>query len=174
MSEDTKELDQHMSRLMNPRVRDVEVGIRTLRNIKLYPLSAADQFTLSDTLTEGFQVYAAEAGDKFTPQAASKLIELIRTKLPSMLKLVFPDEQPARILKEIDNMQLAQIAEHVFKDNYGDPVKKLAGLFSPKLNQNDESALERLSQLSADTTRATASNTSPDSASKMGVSPVVN
>jgi hypothetical protein len=102
------------------------------------------------------------------------MIEMVRAKLPTMLKLLFPDEVPAKLLKEMDNFQIATIAETVFVDNYGDPVKKLASLFSQKQNEEKESALERLTQLSAGTTPATDSNTSPDSATKKGESPTVN
>ncbi len=164
MSEE-KETEQHMTKLMNPRVRDVEIGIRTLRKIKLFPLSIADQFSLSDTVTQGLQLYLDEAGGgAFTAQAASKLVELIRSKLPAMLKLVFPDEQPQKLLKEMDNFQLATVAEYIFNDNYGEPAKKLASLFGAKKTQESESALERLSQLSAERTPATDLSTSPDSA----------
>jgi hypothetical protein len=174
MSED-KELGQHMSRLMNPRVREVEVGTRTLRKIKLYPLSLADQFSLSDSITEGLQVYVQEAGAEFSPQAASKIVELVRSKLPSLLKLIFCDEEPDALLKEFDNYQLATVAELVFNDNYGDPAKKLASLFRPKSQTaQTESAMERLSQLSVGTTPATESNTSPDSATKKVDVPTVN
>ena len=166
MSED-KELDQHMSRLMNPRVRDVEVGIRTLRKIKLYPLSAADQFDLSDSISEGFAIYIKEVGDgAFSATAVSKLVDLVRSKLPSMLTPLFPDEQPVELLKELDNFQIATIAELVFVDNYGEPVKKLASLFRKQNPVETESALERLTQLSAGTTLATESNTSPGLATK--------
>ena len=174
MSED-KEIDRHMSQLMNPRVRDVEVGIRTLRKIKLYPLSISDQFSLSDSISEGLQVYMKEAGDgTFSAAAVSKMIDMIRAKLPAMLKLIFPDEQPQKLLKELDNFQIATIAEHVFVDNYGEPVKKLASLFSQKKTEQNQSALERLTQLSADSTPATESNTSPDSATPKVESPTVN
>jgi hypothetical protein len=174
MSED-KELEQHMSRLMNPRVRDVEVGIRTLRKIKIFPLSLADQFSITDTITEGLQLYIKEVGEgEFTAQAASKLVEMFRAKLPVMLKLIFPEEDPRKLLKELDNFQLATIAEIVFQDNYGEPAKKLASLFRPTPIQETESPLERLSRLSADTTPATESNTSPDSATKKVESQAVN
>jgi hypothetical protein len=174
MSED-QELDQHMSRLMNPRVRDVEVGIRTLRKIKLFPLSAADQFSLSDSVSEGIAIFVKESGDgNFTPAVVSKLVDLFRTKLPVLLKLIFPDEQPAKLLKELDNYQIASIAEQVFMDNYGEPAKKLASLFRKQQPMETESALERLTQLSAGTTPATESNTSPDSATKKVDVPTVN
>lgn len=170
MSED-KETSQHMTKLMNPRVREVEIGIRALRKVQIYPLSLSDQFTLNDLVTEGISLCI---GDKFTPETASKLVDLVRTKLPKMFKMLIPDEKPEKLLKELDNYQLATIAEIVFNDNYGDPVKKLASLFSKPKTEQTESALERLTQLSAGTTPATESSTSPDSATKKVESPVVN
>jgi hypothetical protein len=165
MSED-KEMDRQMSQSMNPRVRVLEVGIRTLRKIKIYPLSVADQFTLSDSITEGIQIYAKESSENLTPESVSKLVDLVRKKLPDILRLIVPDEKvPAKLLKELDNYQLAEIAQIVFEDNYGEPVKKLVSLFRPT-TQGNESALGRLSQLSAGTTPATDSNTSPDSVTK--------
>jgi len=166
MSED-KEMDRLMSQSMNPRVRVLEVGIRTIRKIKIYPLSVSDQFDLSDSITEGIQIYAKEAGENLTPESVSKMIDLIRKKLPDILKLIVLDEKnPKALLKELDNYQLAEIAQIVFEDNYGEPVKKLVSLFRPGMQQQNESALERLSQLSAGTTPATDSNTSPDSATE--------
>ncbi len=166
MSED-KEMDRLMSQSMNPRVRVLEVGIRTIRKIKIYPLSVADQFELSDSITEGIQLYAKEAGESLTAESVSKLIDLIRKKLPDILRLITPEEKnPKALLKELDNYQLAEIAQIVFEDNYGEPVKKLVSLFRPGMQQQNESALERLSQLSAGTTPATDSNTSPDSVTK--------
>jgi hypothetical protein len=160
-------MDRLMSQSMNPRVRVLEVGIRTIRKIKIYPLSVADQFELSDSITEGIQLYAKEAGESLTAESVSKLIDLIRKKLPDILRLITPEEKNSKaLLKELDNYQLAEIAQIVFEDNYGEPVKKLVSLFRPGMQQQNESALERLSQLSAGTTPATDSNTSPDSVTK--------
>lgn len=176
MSED-KELSQHMSGLMNPRVRVVEVGIRALRKVTIYPLSVSDQFSLNDLINQGLKVYFEEAEKtqgNITPVLVSKLIDLIRAKLPTMLKLIIPDEDIKKLLKDLDNEQLATIAEHVFTVNYGDPVKKLASLFSQRSQVTPESALERLTRLSAGTTPATDLNTSPDSVSEKVESPKAN
>ena len=37
---------------LNPQVADVEVGVRNLRKIQIYPLSVADQLATTDLITE--------------------------------------------------------------------------------------------------------------------------
>lgn len=168
MSED-KELDRQMSQAMNPRVRDVQVGIRTTRNVKLYPLSIHDQLSLDEVLAETIETYIKESqgSEEITANLVAVFINLIKKKLPVVLKLLFPDENVQKLLKELDNAQLADILELVFVDNYGDPIKKLVSLFKGNQPQQvNESPLERLTRLSAENTPATDSNISPDSATE--------
>ena len=37
---------------LNPQIVDVEIGIRSLRKITLYPLSVTDQLKMSDLITK--------------------------------------------------------------------------------------------------------------------------
>ena len=37
---------------VNPQVKSIKLGVRTLRKITIYPLSVADQLELTDMITE--------------------------------------------------------------------------------------------------------------------------
>jgi hypothetical protein len=159
MSED-KELEDHMSKLMNPRVRNIEVGIRTLRTVKMYPLSLPDQLDLNDMVVEGIQAYVSEAGETLTPKTIQTFVNLFRKNIMRILGLLFPDEDAVKLQHDIDNQQLADIVEVAYTVNYGDPAKKLVSLFRGE-KKEQESPMERLSRLSAETIQATDLTTSP-------------
>ena len=46
---------------LNPQIAEVEVGIRNLRKINVYPLSMADQIKLTDTITKAIAEQLASA-----------------------------------------------------------------------------------------------------------------
>jgi hypothetical protein len=162
MSEE-KELDREMNANMNPRVRVVDVGTRTLRKITLYPLSLSDQLKLKEIVIHNIQLYLAQTDTEFSPKAVVAMAELVQENLPKVLAILFPDENVEKLISELDNHQLSKIIEFVYEDNYRGPAKNLSSLFNPATNA---SGMERLSQLSAGS-MGIELNTSSDSATKM-------
>ena len=140
--------DKTKSERINPRVREVEVGIRNLRKIKVYPLSMADQMKLTKLINDALQTFfnLDEAkGDEGKLQFAAFMVSTIETNINKLIKIVCPDETPSQLLKEMDNEQLSQIVTHVYRDNYEQPVKNVTSLF-PK--DQLQSVLKRQSQQS--------------------------
>ena len=115
----------------NPKVAYVEIGIRSLRKIKIYPLSIADETELLEIVKEGF-AELAKVGSEGSSELEvagfiSFLLDLFVTNLGEILSKVIDDYSPD-ILKEIDNDQAINIAEKIVKMNFGDSSKKVIRL----------------------------------------------
>ena len=118
----------------NPRIRYVEVGIKQVRKIKLYPLSIQDQMTLSDLVTEAFFAFFLTEDEsrkeKTDAEILSFAIETVKINLGLILDLVTDPESEVS-LKEIDNAQGSQIALAIVEMNYSneETVKNVKSLF---------------------------------------------
>ena len=144
--------DKTKSERINPRVREIDIGIRNLRKIKIYPLSMADQMKLTKIINESLQTFFnldEKEGKEGQLQFAAYMVSIIESNINKLLKLVCPDETPSNILKEIDNAQLSEIVKCVYQDNYEQPVKNVTSLF-PK--EQLQSVLKRQSQPSVSDT----------------------
>ena len=118
---------------LNPQVADVEVGVRNLRKIQIYPLSVADQLATTDLITEAIAGFMRK--DEMTDFSfVSFIVELIRQNIAKILTMA-TSEKGEELLQELSNMQAAEITEIVYDTNYGDVVK------------NFESLIEKVKQL---------------------------
>jgi len=148
--------DNGMEKKLNPQIHEVEVGIRGLRKIQIYPLSLGDQFKISDVVKEVLTAFFNQVGDdpELSPEVASVFFDLFKTNFPLLIGLVAKDEDPKKLQEEITNEQFSEIVEIVWKDNFEGPAKKLKGLFGrgvgPKVDPS--SLLERPSPASVDIT----------------------
>lgn len=146
---------------LNPRVVDVEIGIHTLRKIKIYPLSVADQIYLADIITKALQKFFLQGGSDQIKNIKDEefvrfAIAIIVENLEKILILVTNISRPKSIwnkfsklksfMHEITNEQMVQIAQIVFETNYSEPVKNAISL-SKKIKET--LVLERQSVVSA-------------------------
>jgi len=143
------EKKQHDKRI-NPRIKNVEIGILNLREIKIYPLSMTDQLSLTDLINEAMKSFFESDidvdGENENLIFVSFIVKTIRDNIKKLLKFVTPDEKPEIVMKEIDNHQLSEIVKIVYQDNYEVPVKNVMSLFP---TEKIQSVLERQSQQSA-------------------------
>ena len=121
-----------MTDKINPQVQAVEIGVKTLREINILPLSIGDQTKLSEVITKAVKAFV-EAGKVSLQDEAfvGEALDLIAKNLSTILELIVDDDQkvtPKKLLNEITNKQALQIAEIVYEENYGDIVKKVKGL----------------------------------------------
>ena len=99
MSEELKDL--------NPQIVDIEIGIRTLRKITIYPLSTTDQFKMSDLITKALQKFFLKGGkpkasrDEDDMEFVAFLIGLIRKNIVKVFELICDEQNPARLLDDI-------------------------------------------------------------------------
>ena len=142
--------DEDQSQL-NPQISDVEIGVRYLRNIPVYPLAVGDQLSLTSIITEAIAVLADSTDDIETAGIA---IHLIEKNIPILLEFITDtdNETPAQILKDVTNTQAVDIAEIVYEQNYANLIKKVRGLFDKMGKMMDNLPSKRPSQPSVNST----------------------
>jgi len=115
---------------LNPQIPTVTIGIRDLRNIKIYPLSLAAEFQLKDILNDALQSYMGRDAKKKLENDAEfigQMIDLIKQSIVEILKLV-ADDITDDVLNEITNDQATEIANVIFDQNFDKSVKNVQGL----------------------------------------------
>jgi len=119
-------MSENEQRKINPQITEVEIGIRDLRNIKIYPLSMADQLSLTNLISEAIGVFVAkEDGEDIAVVAF--LLELVRENIGRILTMITDEDD--KLLKDISNLQAAAIAELVYETNFGVVLKNFKSLF---------------------------------------------
>ena len=114
-----------MSKL-NPQISSVEVGIRKLREVTIYPLSLAEQISLSKIIAGTASEYV-NSEDQSDLAFAAFVSKAINENLAKILSLV-TDENGEDLLNEISNNQAADIATVLYEMNYGSVAKKVMAL----------------------------------------------
>lgn len=132
-----------------PEIREVTVGIKEPRRVKIYPLSVPDQLDLADTITDVLSTVldleqkgvlqsvanedddseeSAEERKSNTLYLVQSLLTTLRDTIPTVVDKVFDDVSP----NEISNNQLINIAFIIYEMNYQDLTKNLKDLFKKK------------------------------------------
>lgn len=123
---------------LNPDIREVEIGVRSLYNLHIYPLSFGQQFELSDIVTEAVLKFY-QTGKEMTDIAViSFIVDVIKENAERVVKYVTDDSEVGGICEDakaksvlnlITNKQAFTIAEIIYKDNYESISKKVKDLF---------------------------------------------
>lgn len=162
-------MEDEMKKL-NPEIREVEIGIRELRKIKVYPLSFRDQEKCSALISESLQKFM-NLKDQSDIAFVSLVVDMISKNAKKILALVVDKEDlGGDILGETSNGQLLTIAETIYEVNYEALQKKVRGLFGTLTKVTDSLPGRPLQQFSDDTLD-TDLNTSSDEATEKAVSP---
>lgn len=121
---------------LNPQITEVEIGVRDLRNIKLYPLALGDQLELSDLIGEALKAFfkVEEGSEESLALFVAFAFDLLKENIMKILKLIALDEKPEKLLKEITNAQLDEIAQIINEKNF-QVLKNLKGLFGKVTEQ---------------------------------------
>ena len=132
---------------LNPQIKDVEIGIRNLRSIKIYPLSVSDQLTATNLVTSALQVFMTNKDVKNNDLLfVAFMLEQIRTNASEILKMVLDEtESPEAVLKEMSNEQMMVIVRAIYEVNYESLSKNVKSLLE---KTKKESVSERQSQQS--------------------------
>jgi len=156
---------------INPQVKDVKIGIRSLRKIKIYPLSVADQLELTDMITEAVGVFFSIEAEGVKAEGGPPMefvvfvVGLIKENIGEIITKVTGEEDSDAVLSEMTNEQLSEIVSVIYKENFEGPFGKLVDLFQGEDEEMKvESILERLQQQSAESTEPTDSTTSSEKA----------
>jgi len=156
------EIENELQKL-NPQITEVEIGVRNLRTIKIYPLSIGDQLELTDLITEAMQrFFGVSAESTADTDFVIFILAIIKKNLGRVLELATCNEYND-ILKDITNEQAIQIGNIIYNVNFKCLEKNMKGL-SEKLKQTSQS--ERPLPGSASGTQATDLNTSSTETSR--------
>ena len=124
--------DKRTKQKLNPEIVDIEVGVRSLRKITFYPLSAADQLKMTKILEEVFEemVEISIGGEDKESLVVffKKILEIVRENINVIIAMVC-DEEPDELLTDLTNSQLTKIIEYVYVTNFEGPLKNLVSLF---------------------------------------------
>ena len=117
---------------LNPQITDVEIGIRNLRKITIYPLSMGDQLKLTDMIIKAITDQIEKAGS--ADLTVAFIVQVIHENIGKIITMVSDEKET--VLDELSNSQALEIAEILFDVNYGSVAKnfkslseKLTGLF---------------------------------------------
>ena len=121
-------MSENEQQKLNPQVMDVEIGIRELRSIKIYPLSMKDQLDLTDLISTALSARFASDEGWQDLEIVAFIVSLLKENLNKILTMV-SDEDGDKLLSDISNLQAAAIAEAVYETNYGIVAKNFKSLF---------------------------------------------
>lgn len=122
---------------LNPQIRDAEIGTRSLRKIKIYPMSMADQTRFITLLEEVLNSYFKHKGktdeideDNLVSFIMS-LTDVLGKNVKDMIKMVLDSDEikPDGFFENVTNTQMSEILTFVIEDNFEEPAKNVLSLF---------------------------------------------
>lgn len=124
MPEKEKVMEEFES--LNPQAVVVGIGVRSLRNITIYPLSLADQLKMTDLIAKALEG-VVERESLGEVAMVSFVLEVIKENVGKILSMA-TDEKEEDLLAELTNPQLVVIVEHIFDMNYASIAKNVKSL----------------------------------------------
>ena len=111
---------------LNPQITEVQIGIKKLRTIKIYPLSFGDELETTDLITEALQAFYVKDQQE-DAVFVGFILNLIKKNLSKILGMA-TDEDGEKLLREISNVQAVEIAKIIYETNFDSPLKNLKSL----------------------------------------------
>lgn len=114
---------------LNPQARLVEIGVRKIREVMIYPLAFASQLEMTDLITKAVQEFFAKREELETGpdiEVVSFAVGTIRENIKRILALVSDEED---LLKDVTNLQLVDIVTVIYEMNYEAISKNAKSLF---------------------------------------------
>jgi len=116
-------MPENEERKLNPQIVDVEIGVRNLRKITLYPLSMADQLKLTDIIVTAAVSAAKTNSDMAVP---AFIVQMLQENIGKIIQMVTDEDES--VVSDISNMQAVEIADVLFDVNYGAVAKNFKSL----------------------------------------------
>ena len=113
---------------LNPQIREISVGTKELRKVKIYPLSMADQFKMTDAIVAAAQQFSViDPKNLNDATIVATMITMIEENLQDLFKLLLAEEEDITF-DELTNVQFSDIVEIVYEINYETSIKKFQDL----------------------------------------------
>lgn len=131
---------------LNPQITTVEVGVKSLREVTIFPLSLADQTKTARILAKAFQEVMEKlasfggedktSGDEGLASMAKQLsdidvLEFISSIIEGNLEVVLGlvvDENEKILIEELTNEQFYRLVEIIYEVNYESTSKNFLAL----------------------------------------------
>ena len=120
-------MSENEQKKINPQITEIEIGIREMRKIKIYPLSMSDQLKLTGLISTAVAAQVAKEEGMENVALVAFIVELVKENLGRILTMVTGEDD--KLLEEVSNLQAAAISEVVYEMNYGIVVKNFKSLF---------------------------------------------
>jgi hypothetical protein len=131
---------------LNPKSKQMEIGVRASRIISIFPMSMADEIKFTSVIADAFQKYKilntkvpdwdsddilkamdnAERDNYVQQEAIIFVVSAIESNLLEILKMVCEEEVT---LADITNEQFAELCELIYEMNFAGAVGKFMGLW---------------------------------------------
>ena len=114
-------------KILNPQIHEVQIGVRELRNISIYPLSFADEIKLTDLISEALRAFLVRENQHNDMAFVAFMVDLIKKNLSKIISLV-TDEEGEDVLQDITNVQMIEIVNIIYDVNFEIPSKNARSL----------------------------------------------
>lgn len=135
---------------LNPKSKQLEIGVRTSQIISIFPMSMADELKFTSVIADAFQKYKilsiktpdwdkisegddilaamddAQKTDYIQQEAVVFIITAIKDNLIEVLNMVCEEKVT---LDDITNEQFAELCELIYEMNFAGAVGKFMGLW---------------------------------------------
>jgi len=115
---------------LNPDIKKIDIGTRGLTTITIYPLSAKDQFDLTNRLVN--TITALSEKDDFAQMTNEQALEFVQALIKDNLEVILEytvDENERPTFDQLTNNQIYQIVAVIFEVNYEGFIKNFRDLF---------------------------------------------
>jgi hypothetical protein len=159
---DAEEREQELE-ILNPQIKEVSVGTRKLRKIKIYPMSAGDQLKLIGLIRKVREDAGELASRADTATIIGYVGDVITNNFGTILEFITDDG--AKLIDELTNTQISEIADIVYEVNFAILEKKMMAVLQTVL-KNTQSL--RSLPVSSEITPSTDLKTSSENDTEMG------
>jgi len=112
---------------LKPKIETAWIGIEEMQEIKIYPLSMADQQSAFATIAEAVRFFT-EAEDKADVDFIKGVIDLVMKNFVDILTMVTRGVDVSSLLPETTNEQAVNIGEIIYKNNFAILIQKVSGM----------------------------------------------
>lgn len=111
---------------LNPRIKQIELGIEELNTYVLYPLSMADEFRISDIISKAAAKFNFEE-DSNDVETVQLVIGVIKDNIGIILEMITKKDNRPK-LSELDNVQFTELVDLIFQVNFENSIKNFQSL----------------------------------------------
>ena len=108
----------------NPQIKDVDVGVKLLRKIEIYPLSMAQQLELTEGISDMLKIVLSEEGVSNAGVAELGMTFILKN-LPTILSYVVDPEAFEGLIEDMTMDQSITIGRIVYDMNYANLEKNV-------------------------------------------------